>query len=581
MNLFVISCGAISQERVRIAEAMREQARLFPGPTAGDIEETTWTGPVHVAWLRASKPTSAVAAGPDRVVLVDGVAIRGSGDKVITAADVASQPAGYFTGDSELDGQFAIADATADSVDTAIDALGLCRLYWWHGGNGWIISNRAEPLRRLSGAQGLDLTAAATFMSVGWVTGNGTLLPGIQTLPAGARWSWTPTRSVTLTRPRDPWRIVARSRETVGTVALADALVARCAAVGTWAGEVEASLTSGLDSRLIFMLLQAGEVKAKYITGGDPQSRDVVVASKIAAAYGAEHRALPPFSKLAVLEAWPALSRKLVAQNDGLVSLWQVVDLMRSPVGAPVALWGVGGSVGRSFFGTPRDLAAIATGPMLSRFMASRVTDCHGLLTAEAKAASSGQLQDFVDTALAQGARPHDIPDAFHTLEQIGKWGSANAQKTFPVPMYSPFCTLPYLRAAFALSPVRRYSEPFHFRLFKHFAHGSDIASHPTGKWRSQVPYLNLLYGLKRQKAMQNPERDPLGLRYEMMEVIRDELVSRCMDRGSSCLWQIIDRRAFEAAMSAAPDYRAKIATSIYGAVTLFEYEAFRAEGAQ
>lgn len=124
----------------------------------------------------------------------------------------------------------------------------------------------------------------------------------------------------------------------------------------------------------------------------------------------------------------------------------------------------------------------------------------------------------------------------------------------------------------------RKRLQGLHYHLFKLLASGEEISNHPTGGWRPQVPYLNLLYGRDRQKSMQNAGRDPMGFRYQMLENIRHDLAARCLDRASSPLWKVISRPAFETAMSdrVTAEERAPKARSIYAAATLFEYEAFR-----
>ncbi|WP_188986772.1 hypothetical protein [Saccharopolyspora thermophila] len=583
MTLFVASWGANDQLRARARDVLRDYAGCFPELAECGVRETGWTGPVHVAWLHGAGPVTGERAGADRVTLVDGVAIRGFGDAVVTAEAVAARPFGELAGDSELDGQFALLDAMPDRLGIATDTLGMYTLHWCRTADGWLVSNRVEPLARLVGADAIDADAAAAFVAVGWVTGERTLADGVRTVPGGAHWYWTPDREPVFSRPRDPWRIVTAPRTRVDMSALRDALVARCAAVGDWAGSVESGLTSGLDSRLLFMLLRAAQVKTIYITAGHPQSPDVLVSQRIAETYGVDRRHIPPFSEEEVRDQWQTLARQLVVQNDGMVSLWQNIDLMRPPVAAPVSFWGVGGNIGRSFYGTPRDLATVRTAAQLARFKAARTANGHGLVTADGLAASRRQVDEFVNTAIAQGTSPADVPDAFSALELIGRWSAPNTRKIYPTPVFGPLSTRPYLRATFAFSPVRRYSEPLHYHLFRMLAPGEEIANHPSGKWRPQIPYLNLLFGRARQRVMQNAGRDPLGIRYRILELLRAELAARCLDRTSSPLWQVISRPAFEAAMSgtseADAERRTTLAKPILAVLTLFEYEAMRSEG--
>ncbi|HET6705057.1 hypothetical protein [Amycolatopsis sp.] len=578
MTLFLASWGANDEIRARALETLREYVREFPGTPGRGLRETEWTGPVHVAWVSGDGPATAEESTADRLSLVDGVAIGASGDSVVTAAAVASGPPGELCRDPELDGQFAILDATRSTLDIAVDTLGLCLLHWCRTPDGWFVSNRVEPLARLAGKTAIDEDAATAFLSVGWVTGERTLVAGVRTVPGGAHWSWRPEEEPVFAKPRDPLRIIGMPRASVDIPALRDDLVARCAAVGDWLGGVESGLTSGLDSRLLFMVLRAADVNTVYITGGAPDSPDVRVSRQIADTYGIDRRYIPPLPEDEIRANWHRISRQLLAQNDGMVSLWQASDLMRPPVAAPVSLWGVGGAIGRSFYGMPRDLLEFRRGALRRRFVDKQAKDADGLLTAEGTATIRRRLRGFADDVLAGGTPPGVLSDAFLTLELIGRWAAPNAHKIHPVPVFAPLSTRPWLRAAFSMSPVRRYSEPLHYRLFQLLAPGEDIANHPSGQWRSQLPYLNLCHGYARQKVLQNSGRDPLGFRARILEDVRRDVAARCLDRKSSSLWNVVSRPVFEAVMSdrTGPERRAPMARSLYAAITLFEYEALR-----
>ncbi|MBF6063311.1 hypothetical protein IU500_17650 [Nocardia terpenica] len=582
MTLFVASWGADGAARARALDALRGYVGSFASSAGNEVRQTEWTGPAHVAWLSGAGPVTGERHAEDRVTLVDGVAIHGSGSAVVTAEDLASRPFGTVTADADLDGQFAILDAAADRLEIATDLLGLYTVHWCRTPDGWFLSNRVEPLARIAGARGFDQVAASAFVSVGWVTGERTLLENINTVPGGAHWVWRPGAAPAFDRPRDPWRVVGMPRRPIDYPALRDALIARCAAVGHWAGSVESGLTSGLDSRLLFMLLRAADVKTVYITGGHPTAPDVIVSQQIAETYGVDRRHIKPFAEDAVRAGWFDFARQLVSQNDGMVSLWQNIDLMRPPVAAPVSLWGVGGNIARSLYGTPRDLATRWAAPKQWRDIVEGHGDGQNLLTPGALRSARGEVDSFIATAGAEGIARHVIPDAFNTLELIGRWAAPNKRKIYPTPVFAPLSTQVWLRAAFSLAPVQRFSEPLHYNLFRLLAPGEDIANHPAGKWRSQIPYFNLLFGQARQRTIQNAGRDPLGIRYRIIELLREEMAARCLDRGSSPLWQVVDRSAFEAAMSGDDpvdvERRGVQARTLLAIMTLFEYEAFREE---
>ena len=96
-----------------------------------------------------------------------------------------------------------------------------------------------------------------------------------------------------------------------------------------WAGDVDAPITAGLDSRLLMALLRAGDVEATYYTTGEEENPDVPAR---AGAGPLDRRAPrgPSRARPGVVADWRRSARRAVSQNDGMVSLWQVADTIPS-----------------------------------------------------------------------------------------------------------------------------------------------------------------------------------------------------------------------------------------------------------
>jgi hypothetical protein len=83
-------------------------------------------------------------------------------------------------------------------------------------------------------------------------------------------------------------------------------------------------------------------------------------------------------------------------------------------------------------------------------------------------------------------------------------------------------------------------------------------------------------YRRARRPALQAHGRET---RLEWLESLRSDLATRCLDRSESPLWDVVDRAAFASAMLDVETLpkRRQAAETLFGIVTLFEYEQLRA----
>jgi hypothetical protein len=113
---------------------------------------------------------------------------------------------------------------------------------------------------------------------------------------------------------------------------------------------------------------------------------------------------------------------------------------------------------------------------------------------------------------------------------------------------------LPGGRAAFSLSPVRRFSEPLHFELICSIS--PQLFAMPLDRpWRSQQPpalqFARKTLGVVWKAAGGAPSRPrdapvPMWDREAWLDVMYSGIREVCLSNGGSSLWDLVDRREFE-----------------------------------
>jgi hypothetical protein len=436
---------------------------------------------------------------------------------------------------TEAEGQFSAARATARSLEVIVDPLGMEPVYVHERGRTCLLSTSVAVLAAVTGCRTLDPLGAATFLAWGWAGRDRTLNEGIRVLPGG-RSLWSDDGYSR--RPSS----LRHDRRRVDIGSLADELVALVQRLP--GDEIEAGLTAGKDSRLIAALLLRAGIKASFFTGGHPTSPDVQAATALAARVGLRHRTLGPAT-----ESWEVTRDRLLAQCDGMVSLWQVTDVADQPTAVnrlPMRLWGVGGEIARGYWTHPKLL--LRPQQASAHLLQSFGHDHGGLLTTEAVGAVRGELDAF---AAEHPGRPLDLLDHFYMEERVRRWGGANGRKSRPtLDRFTPYVTRPFIEAAFARPSRRRLAESLHYDLLKHLHPG--LHAVPLAKpWRPQNGLVNLgmmlgnlaLARVRRPKAKASP---PQG---GVLDQRAEEFMAYALDRSSSPVWALLSRPTFERVM--------------------------------
>ncbi|MDJ0747022.1 MAG: hypothetical protein QNJ32_27270 [Xenococcaceae cyanobacterium MO_167.B27] len=172
--------------------------------------------------------------------------------------------------------------------------------------------------------------------------------------------------------------------------------------------------------------------------------------------------------------------------------------------------------------------------------------------------------EDFVQQVIDEGFSLVDIPDVFHSYEQVRRWVGSHmsAKQSAHKDAFSPFCTRPFIKAAYSIPAMRRYSEHTHYELLKYLV--PDLHRFPfTNNWSPQQPILNLIYSfwertLKKKlsipitKIVTGKSKDiTLDVNHQLkkfhrLEFKRSQLRELCLDQSDSALWNFINRSEFE-----------------------------------
>ena len=614
MNLFVVGWNLPATLTSSALSSLRRLATVYP-----QLEPATlWHAEPHPAVFAACMSTSREAAAPRRYVaederhlaVYDGCLIDREG--LFAAHDAAELLSHWERLPDRLEGQFAAfrIGKTAPAIEMLTDPLGFEQVYFFRSADTWIVSNSVGVIAHTVDAGGLDVRGASQLLSMGYVGGDRTLRAGIRVVPPGQLWRWLPGGGAPekrtycgraelspAKRPRtnssraraDPLRPVALSR-------LADDLVGACQILARAYGELHCGLTAGRDSRLIAALLLKAGIPARYHTSGAPGSEDIETATRIAAQVGARHE-IEIVTDAEVIASWERCSRDLIRQNDGMVNLLQVVDLVSQPVRIErlkLSLWGVGVSVARGANSDPGVPIRCRTWKRMKDFIADRQVDDHGGLMGRAVGREARALiEEFAEEIAGEGWSPFDFPSFLAMYDRQRRWGGANARKAMPCgERFSPFTTRTFHRAALALPPARRYSEPLHYGLMRILA--PDLARIPFAgrQWRPQHPALTLAQwlaqkagvraaGLWRGRALgqaRTARTASVGTfdHFVWLEAKRAWWQSLCLDQKTSPVWDLVDRRRFEhlAAPNTPASERRRRMRGLYNLITLFCYEA-------
>ncbi|MEO6823926.1 MAG: hypothetical protein ABI167_04220 [Nitrosospira sp.] len=457
-----------------------------------------------------------------------------------------------------IEGQFSAVRANLETprLEVRVDFLGMGQVYYWTSVGRWLLSNSVELIARTIQSTDLDPVGMSLALSLGSVSGDRTLHRSVRVLPAAAHWHWEGVNN-------DPMKICdypenrfwdrprTFSFERSEAVQLEEKLDGICAELSKQRGVLECPITGGRDSRALVGLMIKGRISTRYYTDAFPGSEeDVSIGQQIAQRLNLPYQvASKDIERLS--QEWSNMVERLVRQNDGMVSLWQIGDVLWTPrpEGSPsIRLWGIGGEIARGHYDNPIWHYGLKTASFAKRFLSGKLLERSALITHESVAIAAKFLEQWVDQKLDEGCPIADILDVFYTFERVRRWAASNARKVRPwVDVFSPFCTRPFVEAAFGLAPSLRFSEPIHYQLLRlnPELHRVPFSTEP---WRSQNSNLGMLHMIWRKKIRRaHPSRN-MGISYQTLLLERNlkEVRDFCRSRHNSCVWNYVRRPQFE-----------------------------------
>jgi hypothetical protein len=178
-------------------------------------------------------------------------------------------------------------------------------------------------------------------------------------------------------------------------------------------------LSGGRDSRLLLAAAIAGDVDVDVISTGEPELSDVQIARRICSTVGVKHRLQPrnPGPDVGVRET----ARRLRLTSGGGISL-EDADGYFTPADGAMPLWlnGQGGEISRAYYGNGNGLDRAA---LVHRLFELAVKS-GDLLTPQGRQLVERDIGLAVDTALASGVAPGDVPDVFYLERRMAHWAA-------------------------------------------------------------------------------------------------------------------------------------------------------------
>lgn len=604
MNLFVIAWGWPGMEPENVVDAMEQMNRLYPQLEADTL---FCEGDPCKRWLVASlqhggdtaTPRQYVSYSHSHLTLFDGLPIHPQNS---FAAHRATELDRHWEDlPNVLEGQFLAARISlgqSPELEIVTDPLGTAQFYSFDSHRGWLLSNSVRLIQLLSGAEDPDHIGLSLYLATDWVWGDRTLIQDIRVIPGGQRWRWVykeekphkhsyfePSYLIPSTFPSSAGQMQKLAKD----------LIPMFQTLSSNFESLSCLLTGGRDSRLIAALASAAGVPFSSRTIGDPSSSDVRIARRVSKELGIIHNFLP-LTTHDLSEQWQVAARRLVDQNDGMVSLWQIGDVLRQPHSVhklEILFSGTGGEIARVW----RE-KRLPKPEFLHNLSATRkstyekiVPDYRALICPETTEATKTYLDQFIDGCVSSGFSQMDITHVFYAFERVRRWGGSNSRKSQPIAdAFRPFCTRPYLFASFAMSATERYFESLHFQLMHMLQ--PDLHSLPFAKrswspqtvpaylwWRARkISFSRLFYAAASRIASTAPKprhRVKKALdQASLFEAEREHLRDYCLSHRNSTIWQLADRSQFERLMSsdAEPTERNKCLARLYTIATLFYY---------
>ena len=608
MHLFVAICGSTENLAQRAVEVLRQAAGIYPQLDAGTFWSFGDTAQVFAAGLHhahdAISPRVYGCQSDQQLTFYDGLPLDTTGR--FDAHDAAALGEHWVDLHRVLEGRYAALrlDMQSSTLEGIIDPLGSYQLFSLEHDDACLLSNSVRILSAVGQKTQLDPVAVSLAFCLGQASDHRTLLRDVRIVPGGRRWSYRPENDRIQHEPYFSAADLAalkRQRLTGRSIErLADQLNSLYRAL-TRVGVPRCPITGGRDSRVLAAGCAAAGIEAYYFSSGVPDNPDIRVARQVAHCLRVDlHEQIVDDEQ--VHARWDELANTLIQQNDGLITLWQIADVLSQPQRVDqldVALHGAGGDISRFGELDRVTLARGLTAAHLPDWLISRVmTDGQGLLTSNALSHGKQYLTDFAHQCLDQGFDPLDVPEAYYVFNIMTFWTAGpNFRKSAMYrDTYSPYTSRSFLQAVFAASYTDLLSEQLQYRLLRRLA--PKLCTLPFDRdgwrrhrlWRDRISYravkqLNSLRVRHPRWLSWLPANQTWGQppprrfwMFEQRQAFLDRQLSTirqlCLDQPTSPLWQFIDRSTFESLTADGSDAPRSVSVNklLFRIATLFQY---------
>lgn len=530
----------------------------------------------------------------DHVVFLDGTPVDPSGE---IAAHRAEDVGPAFDRIPDLlEGRFLIGrwSRRTGAVDLVVDPVGMCPLYRAEDGRTVGYSNNVDWLRRTMGLGEMDSTGAALALARGWVGLDRTLVEGVRVVPGGTLIRLDSTGERT-TRYFNPCALAMgrdlREPLTPWVDDVVRVLPRMAHAASLQSPLFECQLTGGYDSRLVAAACRAAGTNPRFMTRGTDDHADVQLAARLCAEMGVDHD-LQHESVEYVVTHFERASARLIEQNDGLVSLWQVNDAVSAPSAIDLLGQTLGGALGgvRRGVGLKKGYRLAGDDPVaVLAWMVGRVGAASELLREEAVDCARREVRGALEQLLAAGVRPRDLGYVDYLTDRMRRWGGSNARKVEPERATLPIlASRAFLRSSFAQSEEEGRRLTVHLEAISRLApellrvpfdkpvEAANAADRPRGtNGRSLWERLRSALKGASSSTSRLGEIGHTGPRARVLARVRASLRERVLDRQGSPVFDLVDRGAFERLTSEDGFSTAgsAAAPALYAIATLREYE--------
>jgi hypothetical protein len=566
VNLFVVGWSPLGPPSVRAAE--RALRRLLERlPFLDGVEPHVWTSASGAACaVCASHPTSQTGGIRYSAFDREHLAIY-SGRPVRWAADGTTEGRGPLTPDHYLHppetwmrdlGGRCVAVRWVDgqrTLDVFTDPMGAYPVFACEAhGTSWI-SNNAEVLHTIAGRDEQRLEALAGMLGGGWSLSGHPRWAAVRRLERGRLHRLGPPGEVQLIDLLPLAEIVGYIGSGFNAKAAADALVRTVKGFADWPGRPSlVPVTGGRDSRLVLAAALHARLDFEAITGGEPQSPDVVIGRQLAETTGVHHSLIPDDPAGNVFTDWRRAARMLDLTSSGTACLADAAGFPLGPRPGPLALWhsGQGGEIARGYYAMSAGGGDLVE--LLYRAFVSRRPWREELLSEDGARLVRRELAHFVDEVSRAGAAHEDVPDLFYLLRRMTTWaGPSHGCVEFVRDTTSPLWNKRMLRHELGLPGPERAREEFHRRVLLELDRRlAEIPYESPGRAGRTRTLARKAYGeLRRRRAARRPApeaggEDPFaGILPEIREVV--------LAQPDHPAWPLLDRARVERLLGSDP----------------------------